>query len=122
MSFSSQRIVRYLVNQFQYCLLIGFIQIAAVLNRQQFKDSESEETEPRVLKRQRVGVHDNEKKQNLDEYEDEDERKDIGYVPLPFIAPLPPQKESNRPTDIGERTKSLNHLVYIPKIGLSYNC
>ncbi len=120
MSFSSQIAVRYLVDQIQYCLLIGCIKMAALLKRQQFEDSKSEETEPRVSKRQRMSVHDDEEGLSLDEYEGEGE--DVGYVPLPFVAPPSPRKESNRPIDMGEGIRSLNHLVCIPKIGLSYNC
>ncbi len=67
-----------------------------------------------------MSVYNDEEELSLDEYEDEGE--DVGYVPLPFVAPPPPQKESNRPIDIGKETRSLNYLVYIPKIGLSYNC
>ncbi len=123
MSFSSQRAVRYLVDQFQYSLLIRCIKTAAVLKRQRFKDSESEERKPRVSKCQRLGVHDDEEGQSLDKYEGEDEGEDVGYVLLSFVAPPPPpQKESNRLTDMGKGTRSLNHLVCIPKIGLSYNC
>ncbi len=88
---------------------------AAVLKRQRFEDSGSDVTELRGSKRQRLDVHDDEEGEGLDEIESEGEREDIGYVPLTFIAP--PQKESNRPTDMGEGTRSLNHLVCIPKIG-----
>ncbi len=91
-----------------------------MLKRQQFKDSKSEETEPRISKRQQVGVQDTEEGLSLDEYEGEG--KDVEYVPLPFVAPPPLQKESNHPIDMGEGTRNLNHLVWIPKIGLSYNC
>ncbi len=73
MGFCSQRAVRYLIDQFQYCLLIGCIKTAAVLKRQRFEDSESDETEPRVSKRQRVDVYDNEEGQGLDKYESEGE-------------------------------------------------
>ncbi len=67
-------------------------------------------------------MHDNEEGQSLDEYEGEGDEEDVGYVALPFVAlPPPPRKESNRPTDMGDGTRSLNHLVCIPKIGLSYN-
>ncbi len=76
--------------------------------------------EPRVSKRQCVGVYDDEEGLSLDKYEGEGE--DVGYVPLPFVALPPPRKESNRPTDMGKGTRSLNYLVYILKIGLSYNC
>ena len=61
-----------------------------MLKRQLFEDSESKETEPRISKCQRMGVDDKEERQSLDEYKDEDERGDIGYVPFPFIASLPP--------------------------------
>ncbi len=90
MSFSSQKAVRYLVDQFQYSLLIGCIKTAAVLKRQQFEDSESEEREPKVSKRQRLGVYNDEERQSLDEYEGEGEGEDVGYVLLPFVAPPSP--------------------------------
>ncbi len=82
---------------------------AAVLKHQRFEDSGSNVTGLRVSKRQRLDARDNEEGEDLDEFESEGEREDIGYIPLPFVAPL--QKESNRPTDIGEGTRSLNHLV-----------
>ncbi len=91
-----------------------------MFKRQQFEDSKSEETEPRISKRQRVNVYDDKEGLSLDEYEGEGE--DIGYIPLLFVALPPPRKKSNRPIDMGEGTRSLNHLVCIPKIGLSYNC
>ncbi len=72
-------------------------------------------TEPRGLKRQRLDVRDNKEGESLDEFESKSEKEDIGYVLLPFVAP--PQKVSNRPTDMGEGTRSLNHLVCIQKIG-----
>ena len=78
--------------------------------------------EPRVSKCQRVIMDNNEEGQSLGKYEDKNERRDVRYVPLPFVAPSSPRKESNRPTDICEEIKSLNHLVCISKIGLSYNC
>ncbi len=67
-------------------------------------------------------MHDDEEGQSLDEYEGEGEGENVGYIFLPFVAPPPPQKELIRPTDMGKGTRSLNHLVCIPKIGLSYNC
>ncbi len=91
-----------------------------VLKRQRFEDSKSEETEPKVPKHQRMGMHNDKERLSLDKYKDE--RKNVKYVPLPFVAPSPPRKESNRPTDMGKQTKNLNHLVCIPKIGLSDNC
>ena len=86
-----------------------------MFKRQQFKDNESDETESSVSKCQRLHVHDNEKGQGLDKYKGE--CKDEKYVLFPFITPpCPPQKELYCPTDLGEGTKSLNHLVYILKI------
>ena len=107
MSFSSQRAIRCLGDLFQYCLLIGCIKTAA-LKRQQFEDSESDAIEPRASKRPRVDAHNNKKWQGLDEYQGKGGR----YIPLP---PLP-QKESNRPINLAEGTRSLNHLVCIPKL------
>ncbi len=82
---------------------------AVVLQRHRFEDSGSDVTEPRGSKRQRLDGRDNEEGEDLDEFESEDEREDIGYVLLPFVAP--PQKESNRPTDMGKGIRSLNHLA-----------
>ena len=67
MSFSDQQAVRCLGDQFQYCLLIGYIK-TVVLKRQQFEDSESDATEPRALKRPCMDVHDNEEGQSSNEY------------------------------------------------------
>ncbi len=69
-----------------------------------------------------MDVHDDKEEQSLVKYKCEDEEKDIEYVSLPFVTPPPLRKESNRLTDIDDGTKSLNYLVCIPKIGLSYNC
>ena len=60
-----------------------------------------------------MDVYDNENGQNLDKYEDKDEKEDIRYVSLPFVTFPPPRKESNCLTGIGEGTKSLNHLICI---------
>ncbi len=87
----------------------------ALLKRQRFKDSGSDVKEPKGSKHQRLDARDNKKGEGLDEFESEGKREDIGYVPLLFVTS--PQKESNRPTNMGEGTRSLNHLVYIPKIG-----
>ncbi len=65
-------------------------------------------------------MYDNEEEKGLDEFEGEGEGEDIRYIPLPFVAR--PQKESNRSTNMSKRIRSLNYLVYIPKIGSSYNC
>ena len=107
MSFFSQQAVRCLGDQFQYCLLIGCIKTAK-LKRQRFGDSESDTTEPRASKCLRVDVHDNEEGKGSDEYHSKGNR----YVPL---SPLP-QKKSNRPTNLGEGIRSLNHFVCIPKL------
>ena len=86
-----------------------------VLKRQQFEDSGSDEIEPRGSKCQRLDLRDNEKKDDLDKFESDGEREGIGYVLLLFVASL--QKEDNSPIDMSKRTKSLNHLVCIPKNG-----
>ncbi len=70
--------------------------------------------EPRGLKHQRLDACDDEEGEGLDEFEGEGEGEDIGYIPLPFVAP--PRNGSNRPTDMDEGTRSLNHLVCIRKI------
>ncbi len=87
----------------------------AVLKRQRFEDSESDKTKPRGLKRQRLDMREDEEGEGVDKFEGEGERENIGYVPFLFIAP--PQKESNRPIDMGKGIRSLNHLVCIPKMG-----
>ena len=81
----------------------------AMLKRQRFEDSESKEMEPKGSKRQWLYARGNKEGEDLDGFEDESEEKAIGYVLLPFVAL--PQKELNRPTDMGKRTKSLNYLV-----------
>lgn len=85
-----------------------------MLKRQQFEDDESDETASRVEKSQRLDERDDEEGQGLDKYEGEGEGD--RYVSLPFITPLPPQKKSNRPSDLGKGTRSLNHLLCIQKI------
>ncbi len=116
MSFSSQRAVCYLVDSTIPVLVANWVyKTPEMLKRQQFEDSGSNKTEPKSSKRQQLDSHDDEEGEGLDKFESEGEGKDIRYVPLPFVAP--PQKESNRPTDMGKGTRSLNHLVCIPKIG-----
>ena len=88
MSLSSQKAIYYLVDQFNYYLLIRCIKTSAVLKRQQLKDSESDKTESSVSKCQWLDMHDNEEWQSLDEYESEDKGK--RYIFLPFIALLLP--------------------------------
>ncbi len=116
MSFSSQRAVCYLVDSAIPMLVTHWVyKTPVVFKRQRFEDSESDKTESRGLKHERLDLHDDEKGEGLDEFESEGKEKDIGYVPLPFVAP--PRKKSNRLTDIGKGTRSLNHLVCIPKTG-----
>ena len=62
MCFSIPKVVEYLVDQFQYYLRIRCIKTIAVLKCQLFEDSESEETEPGISKRQCVCVDDNEER------------------------------------------------------------
>ena len=81
----------------------------AVFKRQQFEGSGSEKTELRGSKHQQLYARNNEKRESLDKFENEGEGEVIRYVPLLFIAL--PQKESNCLTDMGEETKSLNHLI-----------
>ncbi len=87
---------------------------------QQFEDSENKETELKALKYQHVDVYDNREGQSLDKYKSEGKEEDIGYISLFFVTlllpPPPPQKMSNRSINMGKRIKSLNYLVYIPKI------
>lgn len=62
-------------------------------------------------------MHNNENRQGLDKYVDEGKKKDIKYVSLLFLAFFPLKKSSKCPTDIDNRTRSLNYIVYISKIG-----
>ncbi len=93
------------------------MKILVVFKCQRFKDNRSDKTESRSLKCQRLDIYDNEKGERLDKFEDKGERENIEYVPFSFIASLFSRKESNRLTDMGEGTKSLNHFVCILKIG-----
>ena len=88
---------------------------STVLKQQQFEDSGSDKRKPKRSKPQRLDECDNEEKNGLDE--DEDEIEDTRYALLlcVFFFPLP-QKVSNRPSDLDEGTRSLNHLVCISKI------
>ena len=87
----------------------------ALFKRQRFEKSGSDETEPKGSKRQRLDERDNKEGSNLDENESEIEG--ARYVPPPFVfLPLFSRKVSNRPSNLGEGTRSLNHLVCIPKI------
>ena len=123
MSFSSQRNICYLVNQFYGWLLIRCIKTLAMLKRWRFGDSGSDETKTRGSKYQHLDKRDAKKENGLDNKKgngldkDEGEIEDGRYVPPPFVS-LPPflQKVSNRPSDLGKGTKSLKYIVYIPKI------
>ena len=64
--------------------------MAAMLKRQQLEDSESDETESRGSKCQRLDMHDNEEGETLDEFEGEGEGENTGYVSLPFVTNPPP--------------------------------
>lgn len=62
------------------------------------------------------------KEKSLNKYIIKSNKKDIGYIFFLFIALFfLLQKESNCSTNISKRIKSLNHLIYIPQIGSSYN-
>ena len=71
------------------------------LKCQQFEDNESGVIKPWALKCLFMDLHDNEKRQGLNNK----------YVPLLFHS-----QKSNRSTDLDERTNNLNHLVYLPKL------
>ena len=88
---------------------------ASVAQAPAIEESGSDETKSKGLKRQRLDEYDDKKGNSLDEDEDGIER--ARYVLPPFV-PLPPlpQRVSNRPSDLGKGTRSLNYLVYIPKI------
>lgn len=74
--------------------------------RQQFKNSPSDKTEWSISKHQQLNLHDDKEEQGFDKYESEGE--DERYVTFLFIAPSPPpQRESNRLTDLGKGTRSL---------------
>lgn len=75
----------------------------AMLERQQFKDSGSDVTESKISKRRHVNPNDNEKEQDLGEYDNKDDRYSFFF--------LFSQKVSNRLTNLGKEIKSLNHLV-----------
>ena len=86
----------------------------ALFKHQRFNNSESEKTAPIVYKHQRFDECDNEKGQSLDK--DKNDGDGDRYIFLSPTAFSPPsQKESNRPSDLDEETRSLTHLVYIPK-------
>lgn len=53
------------------------------------------------------------KEQNLDKYEGKIDRYIFLLLVFTFF---PPQKESNRPSNLDRGIKSLTHLIYIPEI------
>lgn len=85
MSFSGEEVVYYLVDQFYYNLLIGYIKMATMLIRQPLKNDENNVMEPRVSKCHGVDERDDEERNNsLDEYEGEIDN--ARYISLSFIA------------------------------------
>ena len=86
-----------------------------VLKRKRFKDKESDKTKFKSFKHLKLYMRGNEEGKSLDKFGNKGEGEDIRYIFLLFIAS--PQKELNRPKDLGKRTKSLNQLIYILKIG-----
>ena len=101
-------------------MLIRCIKTPALLKRQRFEESGSDKTKLKRSKCQRLDERDNEKGNSLDK--DESEIEGARYVLPPFV-PLSPlsRKVSNRLSDLDEGTRSLNHLVCIPKIFYSRN-
>lgn len=92
--------------------------MSAILKCQQFESSRSNKIEPKGWKYQCLDIRDNEEEQGLDKYKGKNERKDIEYISLLFIALfLLLQKESNYLTNMSKVIRSPNHLVYILKIG-----
>ncbi len=61
MSFSSLRTVCYLINQFNYWLLIVCIKTSARLKHMVFDDSDNEESLSRVYKRSQIDESDDKK-------------------------------------------------------------
>lgn len=70
---------------------------------QQFQDSKSDETKSKGSKCQWLNTRDNKKGEDLNKFESEDMRKDIIYIPFPFVAH--PQKESNCSTNMSKGTR-----------------
>ena len=90
------------------------IKTLAIFKHQQFDDSKSEKMAPIGYKDYWLDKRDDEERQKLDKNEDDGDRN--RYVPLSLMALLlSPQKKSNRLSNLGKKTKSLTHLVCIPK-------
>lgn len=80
----------------------------AIFKYQQFKNDMSDKTEPRVIKRKQVDVHDNKIRVRLDKYKNKGESNKyvlFFFVTLFFL----PQKEL---TNMTKKT-----IVYISKFG-----
>ena len=91
------------------------MKIPALLKRQQYKDSRSDETKLKGSKRQRLDERDNEEGNGLDKHKNE--IKGARYILSPFVPLfLLSQKVSNRPSNLSKVIKSLNCLVCISKI------
>ena len=112
MSFFNQRVIYYLIDQFNVWLLIVYIKKPAILKHQWFNNNESEEMTSR--KPRRFDKHDNEEEQGLDENENEFEGNRYVLFPSSTLPSLP-QKKSNFLSDLDKQTKSLIYLVYISK-------
>ncbi len=89
MNFSNQRAVCYLIDSGIPIWITNWAyKTSAVLKHQRFEDNGIDKTEPRDSIRWRLDLHDDEEGEGLDEFEVEDEGKDIRYIPFPFVAPL----------------------------------
>ena len=88
MNFFSQRDEYYLIDQFNYWFLMRCMKTPAILKRQRFKDSESNETKSSRSKCQHLNKRDNEKRNVFNK--DKDEIKGARYIPPLFIPLLLP--------------------------------
>lgn len=89
-----------------------------MLKDQRFENIENDKTELRVSKHQRMNTYNDKKEQGLDEYEGQGEGEDVVYILfLAFVALFSSQKKSNHLIKMDKGIKSLNYLIYIPKIG-----
>lgn len=85
MNFSSKGVVYYLINQFNYYLLIIYIKKPVVLKCQQFEKNENNKTKSNKLKYQQLDMHNNKEGQSLNKYKDKGENKRYIYIYF-FIA------------------------------------
>lgn len=82
----------------------------AVLKHLQFGDNINDKMKLGESKRQHLDEQNNKERNSLDK--DESEIKDVRYILSPFISLFPLfQKESNRLSNLGKETRSLNHLI-----------